>query len=414
MSKKYTQIEAESKVNKRCQETNYILLKPFIYNNSLTKLNLKCNIHNHEWEVSFNNFINNKTICKLCGIKNTAISKLKSQIEVENDIIKKCEILNYTYKPFIYIDNKTSNIYLKCGLDNNEWNVSYNNFINQNTCCPKCGNRPKITQDIAEENIKNVCKQNDYIFKPFIYKNNLTKIYLKCNNDNYEWNTTYQNLINSKTGCPKCANLVSPSQEDAINNINKMCIEKNYTLTKPFIYENCNSIISLKCNSDNHEWNTTYKRFINRQNGCLKCTGNLLLSQQETEQNINKMCIEKNYILTKPFIYNGNKTRIYLKCNKDNYEWDLSYSHFLFHKTGCPKCAGSISPSQEEAEYNINKMCIRKNYILIKPFIYTNCYSKISLKCNVDFHEWETTYSSFINQENGCYVCGKKCKKIRK
>jgi hypothetical protein len=57
---------------------NYILIQPFIYKNKYIKLNLKCNICNHEWKSSYCNLINNNSSCPKCGIQkaiNTCIER---------------------------------------------------------------------------------------------------------------------------------------------------------------------------------------------------------------------------------------------------------------------------------------------------------------------------------------------------
>ena len=50
------------------------------------------------------------------------------------------------------------------------------------------------------------------------------------------------------------------------------------------------------------------------------------------------------------------------------------------------------------------------NYILIEPFIYKNSKSRIYLKCNnINCnHEWNVSYSNFINQKRNCPECAKK------
>ena len=124
------------------------------------------------------------------------------------------------------------------------------------------------------------------------------------------------------------------------------CQEMNYTLIEPFIYQNNQSLIHLRCNLDGYEWNPMYYNFITNKTGCPKCDGNLKLTQKEAEEKVIKRCQELNYTIIKPFIYENCHSRIYLKCNSDNLEWNVNYNHFINNQRGCPKCGRRIKNIQ--------------------------------------------------------------------
>lgn len=198
--KKLTQKETEEYVLNRCKEMNYELVEPFVYINNKTKIKLRCLKDGCIWEINYNNYINNKKRCSKC-----TGNKKHTQIEAETLVINRCKELNYELvEPFIYINNK-SKIHLKCLNDGYTWLVSYYGFINNDNNCAKCSNNPRITQEEAEKNILERCKEMKYeLIEPFIYKTNITKIHLMCLNDNNDWYVSYQKFINQKTGCPKC------------------------------------------------------------------------------------------------------------------------------------------------------------------------------------------------------------------
>ena len=204
-NKKNTQIEAETLVINRCKELNYELVEPFIYINNKSKIHLKCLTDNHIWYVAFFNFINSKTKFNKCSNNNSIKYNSLTNDYVINNIINKCKKLNYEIiEPFIYINNK-SKIHLKCLNDGYTWWVSYYGFINNDNNCAKCSNNPRITQEEAEKNILERCKEMKYeLIEPFIYKTNITKIKIMCLNDDNEWYVSYHKFINQKTGCPKC------------------------------------------------------------------------------------------------------------------------------------------------------------------------------------------------------------------
>jgi hypothetical protein len=328
---------------------------------------------------------------------------------VEQKINERCIEKNYKLvEPFIY-KNCYTKFKLKCEIDNYEWSVTYTNFINKKRGCPKCSGGLKLTQKDAEFNVNKRCDEmNHTLIEPFIYKNNKTKIHLKCNKDNYEWYVKYDNYIISKTGCSKCSGNLNLTQKDVECIINERCNQMNYTIIEPFTYKNNKTKIHLKCNKDNHEWYVSYSNFINSKKGCPKCSGGLKLIQKDVEEIINEKCKEKNYELLEEFIYSSNTTKIHLKCNKDNYEWHVSYNNFINNDQGCPKCGGNAKLTQEYVETCILKKCQERGYQLVESFNYLNSKSKFYLKCNICNHYWHTTYSRFITQDHNCYICGHK------
>jgi len=325
----------QEKIFERCKEKNYILVEPFFYENNNSKFHLKCNVDNHEWYTDYNSFINYKKGCKKC----TGSLKL-TQEEAEKNILERCKEKNYTLSELFIYENSYSKFHLRCNNDGYEWYPNYSNFINHKKGCSKCCGKLKLTQQEVEHNVLKICKEKNYeLIESFTYINNKTKIHLKCNIDKYEWYVTYYNLINSKTGCPKCCGKLKLTQQEAEKNILKKCKEKNYELIEPFIYINNETKILLRCDVDEYKWYTTYLNFINNDKGCPKCSGNLKHTQQEVEYNVLKMCKEKNYELIKPIQYIGtDNTKIFLKCNVDNYEWDVKYNNFINQNSGCPKC----------------------------------------------------------------------------
>jgi hypothetical protein len=207
-----------------------------------------------------------------------------TQEEAEKNVISKCIKIDCKLKyPLIY-NNSSNRIYFICNKDNygsnNEWSLTYNIFINQNSKCPKCSKCAKISNLEAEERIKQRCIEEDCkLKKPFKIKNINSKISLLCNKDNYgsnnEWNPTYDNLIYNKSGCPQCAGNIKITQQEAEERVKQRCIEEDCKLKESFVYKNSKTLISLICNKDNYgsnnEWNPTYDNLIYNKSGCPQC-----------------------------------------------------------------------------------------------------------------------------------------------
>lgn len=289
--------------------------------------------------------------------------KKTTQKIAEKKVNKIC--IEYDYiilSEFVYIDAFKTKIHLKCNKDGYEWVSPYNSFVNLGSRCPKCSGTLKITQEQAELKVNKICNDKNYtLLEPFKYiSSQKTKIHLKCNKDEHVWFVSYANLVKT-TGCPKCGGRLKITQEEAENKLNNKCLEKNYTLLSLFNYINCDTKFSLICNTDNHIWNTTYYKFINQDICCPKCYGNLKTTQEEAEKLINDACFKKNCSLINPILYTNNKMRIHLRCNIDNFEWDVRYFIFINSDTGCPECGRKFKKSENKIKKLLEKNNI--NYI---------------------------------------------------
>lgn len=71
--------------------------------------------------------------------------------------------------------------------------------------------------------------------------------------------------------------------------------------------------------------------------------------------------------------------------------------------------------TQEEVVIKVFEMCKLKKYTLIEPFNYTTANkTRLKLKCNIDGHEWNPSYSSFVIMNIGCPKCGGSLKITQK
>jgi len=193
-------------------------------------------------------------------------------------------------------------------------------------------------------------------------------------------------------------------------------LEKCYKMNYIFLgyddgsYKNAFSIFKLKCNIDKYEWKSDYNKFINNDTNCHKCTHQNINNNEEHTKylnNINNKCSKYNYtfigFVDKEFL---TKSKLIIKCNKDNYTWSPTYHNFINRDQSCKKCKGLFN-SEEEVISKILDKCILKDYIFLE-FVdnYKNNKSKFKLKCKNN-HVWETNYSNFINHpdDRGCPYC---------
>jgi len=271
--------------------------------------------------------------------------KYRSKEEAKLDIINKCKEKKYTLKEPFFYENVQSKFYLLCNICGYDWPSTYNSFIHANKCCKKCAGHVPPTQEEANLEIYNICKEKNFTFKPFIYTNRNTILHLKCEN-NHEWPVRYNSFTNQKTGCQKCEivkmtnnNIIT--HEEALERVLNKCSTINYTLVEPFQYiDTTTRNISIKCNVCGYiKDENSYRSILYEKKGCAKCFGIQMPTQKEAETKVFDRCKEKNYLLLFPFTYKNVNTKLYLKCDNENHKsWPVTYGGFINGKSGCPAC----------------------------------------------------------------------------
>jgi very-short-patch-repair endonuclease/ribosomal protein S27AE len=294
--------------------------------------------------------------------------------EVQSIINKRLEEINASLLSSLSYKNTKTKFKLKCNVDGHEWYSNYDRLIIAKNKCPRCAGQI-IYQEEAQDRVEKRLKEIDASLRePFIYKNCSSRIKLFCNIDGHEWETSYKNFVNNRTGCFKCSKHVLYENEIQ-SNILKRLKELNVSLRESYIHINNSSELKLICNIDGHEWESKYSNFINNKKGCAKCAKVLKLTQSEAEEKVQQRCKKMNYELIEPFIFKKtSNTRIYLKCNKCNFNWEVSYNNFINRKSGCPKC--QESKGENEAERILKSF--NMNYVPQKKF--EGCKDKDYLK----------------------------------
>ena len=111
-----------------------------------------------------------KSKCYKCAFKDThknSHNKI-SQDDAENIISDICKDKNYEFIGFLngeFIGCRKSRLILKCNIDNNVWDVLYDNFVNKKSGCPKCGiELSKKTKQLKNKKtkIRNLNDGNNY------------------------------------------------------------------------------------------------------------------------------------------------------------------------------------------------------------------------------------------------------------
>jgi very-short-patch-repair endonuclease len=368
-------IYTKDEIIQLCKNKNLIFLNENNYsykNVDYNDINLKCKKDNFSWFTSLTDLRKTKHNCPRCA----GVAPYTTE-EIKPLIIKLCKEMNYIFineQKYKYTKTNINEIKLKCNTCGKEWSTSRNGLIVSHNGCSKCNIGEYNTEEIKPLIIKR-CKEMNYTFineNEWVYKNSkIRNIQLECNTDNHEFFVSKHSFLDRKQNCPYCSGL-SHSTKDIKPLIIEYCIKMNYTFTncKDWIYTNSrDENIQLKCNIDNYEWTTSKQRLLNnRKNGinggCPRCVKKDRKSTEEIINLIIGRCEKFNYTFINLNDYEwipggSNIKNIKLKCNKHNYVWKTTKTHFIDSETGCPRCKNSKGEHKIADFLNVNNIIFK-------------------------------------------------------
>lgn len=400
-----TQEQAVSEVQARCKELGYTCSEFKYIGVDKTMLPLTCHA-GHSWDTtSFYSFVKMNTKCRTCNGKARI-----TQNSAESQVSSKCIERNFEFKPFKYIGVDETKIGITCS-EGHEFTTTYYRLIRTNSGCPtcaelKCGDRRRLSPETIVRRLTEICDEKGFtLVEDYKYTTMVeTKLTLKCSKGHI-WSTTYNGLVNNKSGCHECGGSKKKNQSEVISGIEKRCNDSNYKFVNKdsFKYKNVYSRIDLKCHCGN-EWNTTCQIFLGVGSGCPKCANCQRLTQDEATLLVENACKKLGNYTFEKFEYIGNKrTKVTITCS-NNHTWTKPFNQITSsqNNAGCIICAGQLV-TQEEAEQRVNEECKSTGYVVGK-FVYKNSSTRIPLTCSCG-HSWKVTYSNYISSGRGCPAC---------
>lgn len=297
------------------------------------------------------------------------------------------KLINPNIEILTKYQGQKSSIKCRCKIDNYEWTTNPYNLLNGSKCHKCMTNNFRRTHD---EFINLLYQKNPNIIVLSEYKNCKTKVKCKCLIDNYEWESTPDNLLRTK-GCPKCAGNIKRTHEEFINEI--AILHPNIEILEKYI----NMATLIKCKYKNDDLifystpNNLYKKNIFNKEQRFSRT----LSRDEFINKVHN--VNPNIIILGE--YKNNYTKIKCKCLIDGCEWTVKPYFLLNGESICPVCNGRrLTPELfKERFYNIHK-----NIELLSDYISSNV--KIKCKCLIDNHIWCVNPSSLLLGK-GCSKC---------
>lgn len=185
----------------------------------------------------------------------------------------------------------------------------------------------KTTEQFIEEAKKIHGDKYDYSLVD--YKNNSSKIKIRCKEDNYIFEQIPENHLSGRNGCPFCSPSPRYNQETFIKKC-KMIHKNKYDYSKT-LFSNVKNEITIIC-PVHGEFNQKARKHLERQD-CPHCR-----KEPEDFKNEIKNINENIKILSD---YKDVKTKIKIKCEKCGCESER-YPSDLLHGYGCYYCNSSV------------------------------------------------------------------------
>ena len=210
-------------VNKKIYEKfndNIIMLGDYIIGGRSNSY--QCNQCNNVFNTRLDTLLTSKHGCKICAMSSRNKTPKQFKKEFDDKLGSKLILLE-DYK------NARTNILTECRICHAVWKFNPNTL---NTGCRKCkGTLRKTSEQFANE-IK--LKHENSLSVLGQYKNNYTKINIRCNICNRHFYAKPHHLTINLTGCPDCANKRNLSENAVEKNLRTHLsflgdFERNYT-----------------------------------------------------------------------------------------------------------------------------------------------------------------------------------------
>ena len=155
-----------------------------------------------------------------------------------------------------------------------------------------------------------------------------------------------------------------------------------------------------------HKWDSSVKNIITGY-GCPKCARRKLAEQQRLSiddvNNRLKEASKGRYSFKEVIAYKNGDQHIECECLVCRHKWSNKYVHLVNRGQGCPKCAGTLKPTYDEALHRLTE--VAKDRYTFEMGVYKNQNQKVKCKCLKCHHEWRTRYCNLL-KGRGCVKCG--------
>lgn len=262
---------------------------------------------------------------------------------------------------------------IKHNICNHVWDISPNNFI-QGRRCPKCSKEKRIKKRRKGHNqfieeLYNLVNNEYMVLTNYI--NSKTKVLIKHNICNHEWWIT-PNLFLAGRRCPKCAILISKKKrtkthEEFIEQVYNLTNNEYIVLSK---YKGIFNHVLFKHILCGHEWFITPNNFLNHNERCPNCCGNVLKTTEQFKNEVYNLVKDEYSVLNS---YINARTYILMKHNICNNTYNIIPDSFL-RGTRCPIC------NESKGEQKVRCWLENRNIKFKPQYIFNDLKDKTFLR----------------------------------
>lgn len=228
----------------------------------------------------------------------------------------------------------------------------------------------------------------------------LKKIHWQCEiqNCNHIWLATSSDILNHKTGCPKCVGLVKLTNEE----VDLILISRNIKRLDNITNGNNKTKRKWECLIENckYIWVSTLCNIVNNKSGCIQCAKQVELTNEIVDQRL------KDNIRSIKRIGDiiDTRTKIDWECLICLYIWFAAPQDVLGNKkTGCPKCANRIKLTNKDVDLKL----LIENINIKRMGDYITAKIKIPWQCLICQYIWLAAPRSIFNEKTGCPNCSR-------
>lgn len=231
-----------------------------------------------------------------------------------------------------------------------------------------------------------------------VYKDNKTKISVKCLKCNHEWDATPNNLLRG-SNCPNCSR-IKYTEDKFINELK--LINKDIIPISKFTYKH--EPMTFKCNICNHEWSVKEARQVLRGSKCPECNKEKMSKLRMTTNKdfISRLQLTNKYV--EPLEeYHGDLNKLKCKClicEEEFYGTPRNLLQGRIHK----KCANNMAGIKSRKSNDVFLNEVSKDITLLEEYTHSN--AKILCKCNKCGNEWRVRAKQLVGvRTSGCPTC---------
>lgn len=245
---------------------DYSRIKEEHINGENSHIPVHCNLCNHDWNPSIASHLQHG--CPNCV--NVAPWTLTRFLIRTNEIHG--PKFDYSQVREEHIQNQNSHIPVHCNICEYDWNPSIASHLQHG--CPNCAHNAPLTLATflakAKEIHEDKCDYSRVTEEHIHGKNSCIPIH--CNTCGYDWNSTIDNHLNSKHGCPNCAGNIPLTYNIFIYEAQKIHGNRyDYSLINPTDHISSNSYVTLICINCKLSWSVRVSNHIHGRCGCPNC-----------------------------------------------------------------------------------------------------------------------------------------------